>query len=103
MGFEDLPDGMKGHSLVHTSVPRERSRLFPNMLSGSGGASLLSFLLSYSDWPSVNLHCYLMKPTMRVSKPFRSEAVPGKDKAWGVVVEVGADVGWTEEVNSMRS
>jgi len=44
-----------------------------------------------------------MKPTMRVSKPFRSEAVPGKDKAWGVVVEVGADVGWTEEVNSMRS
>lgn len=44
VGFEDLPVGMKGHSLVHTSVPRERSRsLFPNMLSRTGGASLLSF------------------------------------------------------------
>lgn len=35
---------------------------------------------------------YLKKPTMRVSKPLRSEAVPANDKAQGVV-EGGADMG----------
>lgn len=35
-----------------------------------------------------------MKLTVKVTKPFRSEAVPASDEAQGLVTEVGADLGW---------
>lgn len=37
---------------------------------------------------------YIINPTMEVTNPFKSEAVPDKDEARGLAMEVCADVGW---------
>lgn len=37
---------------------------------------------------------YIINPTREVTDPFRSEAVPDKDEARGLAMEVCADVGW---------
>lgn len=100
LGFDDWPAGMEDHSHVHTSIPRGvRSvrSVFPTRYQEVWQLLCVHFC-STTLLIGRQLICivYLMKPTMRVSKPFRSEA-PGRGHGsgcWRVL---------DEEVNSMRS